>query len=1564
MPGDLPGHASEHPSDVRHQPTNGSAIGTNGKDAENGENDAFSKGNGSVSEKHHGSNGHLLLEEVLETADVAKLTHAQRKALVEHALNTLDQDNEGFLSNFAARLERVGVAIPTVEVRFEDIHVEAGVYVGDRSVPTLPNYMRDVLSQLPRTLHLLRDSRQRLPILNGCSGILKPGRLTLLLGPPGAGKSTLLQALAGLLPKDVKFLAFVSRDLLHSSTATSHHDPLICRVLSHPLTSRHLSLVPPLSIVLLSTPIRVCGLSASPPDITSPPYARQASGTVTYNGHEPGEFYLPHTAAYVPQTQAHIGEMTVRETFDFAARMQGPAYRKELVTEVEEKEKEAGVTPDPIMQQMMRAMALEGSPTSVLTDYIVHILGLDVCADTVVGSALRRGISGGQKKRVATGEALVSAKQVLLMDEISTGLDSSTTFLITRCLRHISHLHRATTLVALLQPAPETYELFDDVLLLAEGHVIFHGPREDVLPFFNSLGFQCPPRKAEADFLQEVLSVKDQGQYWANTEQPHRFIPAQALAAAFSDTQRAKEQQAQLSTPFPKESSPKGALEHRQYVLTAREIFDAMVQRQLLLFKRTSFIYFASIAKIILMALVTSTVFLFPEMNVTVAGGQIYLGAIFFGLIVMLFNGGSETPILIERLPIFYRERDALLYPAWSYAIPMALICIPYSAALAVAWTSIVYFLVGFAPNADRFFAQMLMWFLIHQVGMSLFRFVASVGRSRGVANTFGTFALIVLFLLGGFVIAKENIPPWWIWAYWMSPLAYAQNALAVNEFKAPRWQVPVPGSNMTMGDIVLTSRSLPTEDSWRWIGIGAFVGFILVFNTLTILALTFLNLHPSFNNHAPTLNPPPLPIPIPIAPSPFHPAITAYAAEQQVVSEEQLQARHMARTGEMMDEKKHSRGSRKRSKSRGSRSSGALDKYRKKSVDASADASAVAEAGEAGVRGMVLPFEPLSLSFSSVNYYVDMPAEMKEEGAEGDRLQLLRNVSGAFRPKVLTALVGVSGAGKTTLMDVLAGRKTGGYIEGDVRVSGYPKVHETFARVSGYCEQDDIHTPQVTVYESLLYSAWLRLPQDVDKDVREDFVEEVMELVELEALRGSIVGLPGVNGLSTEQRKRLTIAVELVANPSIIFMDEPTSGLDARAAAIVMRTVRNTVNTGRTVLCTIHQPSIDIFEAFDELLLMTLGGQVIYFGPLGVHSQHLIDYFQAVPSVPRIPTGYNPATWMLDITTPAASERTGVDFVDLYHKSDLFRRNQELVESLKTPPPGQQDLHFATEHSTSLVTQFYVNLWKRSAMYWRAPDYNAVRYIFCTVFALLIGLVFFGLGKKTATMLDIFNVMGALYTTSIFMAWNNSAAVQPLVAVERTVYYREKAAGLYGALPYAFAQGLIELPYVLVQTFLYCIITYALVQFEWTAAKFWWYFLFMFITLFCFVMYGLLAISITPNEQLAMLLSSFFVPFWNLLCGFIVPRPQIPVWWQWFYWLTPISYSLYGLIESQLGDITTPIQVDGVAGNQTVESFLTDYFGFQYWFLPYAALILVALTIVFFCCYAYAVRKINFQRR
>nr|TKR79749.1 pleiotropic drug resistance protein 1-like [Populus alba] len=273
-------------------------------------------------------------------------------------------------------------------------------------------------------------------------------------------------------------------------------------------------------------------------------------------------------------------------------------------------------------------------------------------------------------------------------------------------------------------------------------------------------------------------------------------------------------------------------------------------------------------------------------------------------------------------------------------------------------------------------------------------------------------------------------------------------------------------------------------------------------------------------------------------------------------------------------------------------------------------------------------------------------------------------------------------------------------------------------------------HSPQVTVYESLLYSAWLRLPPEVDSETRRMFIEEVMDLVELNPLRHALVGLPGVNGLSTEQRKRLTIAVELVANPSIIFMDEPTSGLDARAAAIVDE-------NRRTVVCTIHQPSIDIFEAFDELFLMKRGGQEIYVGPLGRHSTHLIKYFEAIEGVSKIKDGYNPATWMLEISSSA----------------------QEMA----------LDQHWS---------------------YWRNPPYTAVRFLFTTFIALMFGTMFWDLGSKVNSTQDLFNAMGSMYAAVLFLGVQNASSVQPVVAVERTVFYRERAAGMYSALPYAFAQG------------------------------------------------------------------------------------------------------------------------------------------------------------------------------
>ncbi|KAK4385528.1 Pleiotropic drug resistance protein 2 [Sesamum angolense] len=1049
-------------------------------------------------------------------------------------------------------------------------------------------------------------------------------------------------------------------------------------------------------------------------------------------------------------------------------------------------------------------------------DKDLRILGLDICADILVGDEMRRGISGGQKKRLTTGEMLVGPAKVFYMDEISTGLDSSTTFQIIKYMKQMVHIMDVTMIISLLQPAPETFELFDDVILLSEGQVVYQGPRENILEFFESVGFKCPERKGVADFLQEVTSIKDQQQYWYKKDEPYRYVSVAEFVECFSSFHIGQKLFDELAVPYDKTKAHPAALVTEKYGISNMELFKASLSREWLLMKRNSFLYIFKIFQITVMSIITFTVFFRTEMKSgQLADGGKFYGALFFSLINVMFNGTAELALTVLRLPVFFKQRDALFYPAWAFSLPIWLLRIPLSLMESLIWIILTYYTIGFAPEASRFFRQLLAFFALHQMALSLFRFIAALGRTQVVANTLGTFTLLMVFVLGGFIIAKDDIKPWMIWGYYVSPMMYGQNAIAINEFLDKRWSSPNTDPRFpepTVGKVLLSMRGMFLEDYMYWVCVAALFAFSILFNLCFIVALTYLK---------------------------------PFGDSKSIIPDEKNKKKKLASDGSQTS-------------NNSSASAAPTAEGKEMSLRSKSEGNDMAE-NSMTRRGMVLPFTPLSLAFHHVNYYVDMPAEMKKTGIEETRLQLLRDVSGAFRPGVLTALVGVSGAGKTTLMDVLAGRKTGGYIEGSISISGYPKNQSTFARVSGYCEQNDIHSPHVTVYESIVYSAWLRLSPDVNKETRKMFVEEVMELIELNPLRDALVGLPGVDGLSTEQRKRLTIAVELVANPSIIFMDEPTSGLDARAAAIVMRTVRNTVDTGRTVVCTIHQPSIDIFEAFDE----------------------------AVPGVPEIKEGYNPATWMLEVSTPAMEAQLNVDFAEIYANSDLYRSKQQ----------------------------------------------------------------------------DLMNLVGAMYSAVMFLGGTNTSAVQSVVAVERTVFYREKAAGMYSPLPYAFAQVAIETIYVAIQTFIYSLILYSMIGFHWGADTFFWFYFFVFMCFIYFTAYGMMLVALTPNYQIAAIVMSFFLSFWNLFSGFLIARTEIPIWWRWYYWASPVAWTIYGLVTSQVGNRNDPVEVPGFP-NISVKEYLDRFLGFKYDFLGAVAGAHVGWAILFCLVFAYGIKYLNFQRR
>uniref|UniRef100_A0ACD6AAX2 Uncharacterized protein n=1 Tax=Avena sativa TaxID=4498 RepID=A0ACD6AAX2_AVESA len=1320
------------------------------------------------------------------------------------------EDNRNFLRLLREEKERQGVSAK-VEVRFEELAVEANVRIDQRTQPTLINCVVNAAQELATYSHLCTTMKRPINIIKGVSGTFRPSRLTLLLGAPGSGKTTFLKALAGKLDPSLKF-----------------------------------------------------------------------KGKVTYNGVEVNHSKPQYQHAYISQNDLHHAEMTVRETIDFSSKMLGTNGEFEVLKQVIMRQHGFINKVDQDIDSIFEACTF-GEGSNLTTNYIIKILGLSECADTLVGDEMRRGISGGQKKRVTIGEMLVGLARCFFMDDISTGLDSSTTYEIIKFLQEIAHLMDLTMVISLLQPPPETLELFDDIMLLCEGQIVYHGPRENAINFFEIMGFKCPNRKNVADFLQEVTSVMDQKQYWIGDRNMYQYCPIEKFAESFRSSYLPRLVQENPSVP---NNTVKIEAIKCSSSMSRWNVLKACFSREVLLLKRNSPVHIFTTIQITLLALVISTLFLRTTMNhKSIIDANKYIGALFMAIMIVKFNGMVEIAMTVKRLPTFYKQRELLALPGWALIIPVFLLSIPISLLQTGLWTILTYYVIGYAPSFIRFMKHYLVLFAIHQMSMGMCRLLAAVARTLVMANVLSTPTLVAIFIFGGVVISKDDLQPWLRWGYWISPFSYAQNAVSLNEFLDGRWATEFYYKNAnTVGEAILKMRGILIEGHWYWICVSILFGFSLVFNILSIIALELMN-------------------------SPHKHQVKTDATKTMAAC-----ADNKVGTGK-----------------------------------ATAD--------------FVFPFRPLSLVFDHINYFVDMPKEMMKYGVTEKKLQLLQDVSGAFRPGVLTALMGITGAGKTTLLDVLAGRKTGGYIEGTIRIAGYTKKQETFSRIAGYCEQSDIHSPNLTVYESLQFSAWLRLPSDIESRQRDMFIDEVMGLVELTSLKNAMVGLPGATGLSAEQRKRLTIAVELVASPSIIFMDEPTTGLDARSAAIVMRTVRKTVDTGRTVVCTIHQPNIEIFESFDELLLMKRGGRIIYSGSLGPLSSNMIKYFEAIPGVPRIKEGQNPAAWMLDISSHTTEHEIGVDYAQMYRSSSLYRDNMLLVDELGKPKPNTEDLHFPPTYWPNFRVQCMACLWKQRCAYWKNPEHNVVRFLNTFILAIMFGIVFWQIGSTIKHQQDIFNILGLIYGSALFLGFNNCCIIQPVVAMERIVLYREKAAGTYSTSAYAIAQVAIELPYMLVQVFMFATIVYLMIGFQMTASKYFWFLLYMVLSYMYYTLFGMMTVALTPNIEIASGLSFLIFIFWNVFSGFIIGRELIPVWWRWVYWANPSAWTVYGLMFSQLGDRTELILVPGQP-DQTVKKFLEGYLGLEYRYFNLVTCLHVVIITLFAFLFFFFLKHLNFQWR
>ncbi|CAM9157731.1 unnamed protein product [Ectocarpus fasciculatus] len=526
---------------------------------------------------------------------------------------------------------------------------------------------------------------------------------------------------------------------------------------------------------------------------------------------------------------------------------------------------------------------------------------------------------------------------------------------------------------------------------------------------------------------------------------------------------------------------------------------------------------------------------------------------------------------------------------------------------------------------------------------------------------------------------------------------------------------------------------------------------------------------------------------------------------------------------------------------------------------------------------------------------------------------QLLKKVSGRAHPGEMCALMGASGAGKSTLLDVLAGRKTMGEIDGDILFNGMPRTR-TVMRSAAYVMQDNHHIGCFTVHQTLMYAAHLRMPERFSMESKELRVKKIMDMLGLTEHENTVVGDENIRGLSGGQQKRLSIGVEIINLPDLIFLDEPTTGLDSAIAYECMAAVRNLANQNRTVICTIHQPSPRTYFLFDKLLLLAYG-KVIYFGP----ARDVVSYFVNSPYAFKYFRGTNPADFVISVAgcfIPGGNGEKvpGEELAAYYAKGDLFRLFMENIDTMvamdkaAAPPPTEihpdDEMEFIT--STKFQTKILLHRVFFKTVKERKPTVvSAVRHILVGLF---YGSIFFQLDSSEAN-----ERMAVFFFALLFMILGHQQAI-PALFEDRLMFYRERGAKAYGALPYWFSSFIFQLPMIVLNVLLFSGITYGLCGFNPADGHFGVYYLVMTLSSITglFVCQTLAALSRTGAQAVQMFPVALFSAV--VFAGYIVYIPTFPDWLRaWAPYISFVRYAFQSLVLNEL------------AGNDDIDN--TEYY-------------------------------------
>eukprot|EP01135_Chromosphaera_perkinsii_P000932 Nk52_evm30s153 gene=Nk52_evmTU30s153 len=534
--------------------------------------------------------------------------------------------------------------------------------------------------------------------------------------------------------------------------------------------------------------------------------------------------------------------------------------------------------------------------------------------------------------------------------------------------------------------------------------------------------------------------------------------------------------------------------------------------------------------------------------------------------------------------------------------------------------------------------------------------------------------------------------------------------------------------------------------------------------------------------------------------------------------------------------------------------------------------------------------------------------------------VQILKGITATIRPGQMTALMGPSGAGKSTLLDVIAGLKNQGNIEGDLLFNGQPRGKD-FRHSCGYVEQLDTLLPTLTVREILMYTARLRLPSTTGEEFKVQRVEQIIKELGLTHCADTIIGNQSVRGISGGEAKRCNIAIELVTDPRVLFLDEPTTGLDSSTALEVMKVIRGLTNRGRSVICTIHQPSNDIYRLFDNLMLL-VSGEIVYNG----NSQMAVDYFKQMGF--KKPLKMSDPEFVVSVTDRDDTQREratlieGPDvpssfFAKQYVKSKMFDdrlqsnmkkvTNIDLEEVRRVSAEDDDSKNSRTVFTNSVFYNLLVLTSRASKQHMRDRTFLFARIVRTLIMSFLLSTVF---ANQSHSWDDQYNIFSVLNFVVMNVSFGSLVFMNSLI-VERKFFQRERAAGSYQVSAYFFGMWLSELPWNILQTFLYLIIYFS-VGLSPEPQTVFTFLLIVFLLSDLASGFSMFWSSVAKDYQTANIMVMPVLLLSFLFAGFYVRKPEIPDYWVWAYYISFLNYPLNALATNEYSSSDDWTNVNG----------------------------------------------------